>query len=201
MSPILFYIFVALGVVGVVGLAWWVWMSHRSRQKDLARRYARESSVRAQRRRRQQLSATKPSPLIEGGGEASEIPSRVPRGKASSILLVEDSPTTLLALRKILEGWNYRVTTATDGRQAWGEMQRIKPDLVISDIDMPEMTGLELLQLMRSDLVLVDVPVILITGSADLHLKAGKQAGVNGLLAKPFEPKTLIDQIRYILQE
>lgn len=187
-------LFLSLGALG-----WYLWREHVRRREQLADQ-ARGISLRAERRRRRQASMSKPDPVIVSSAP-DEIPSKVPRGRASSILLVEDSPSALLALRKILERWNYRVTTATDGRQAWMEMQRIKPDLVISDIDMPEMTGLELLQLMRADLVLVDVPVILITGSARLHLQASQQAGVNGLLAKPFEDKALIDQVRYILQE
>lgn len=117
------------------------------------------------------------------------------------VLLVEDSPTMLLALRKILERWNYRVITAVDGRQAWAELQKNKPDLVISDIDMPQMNGLELLKLMRGDILFMHIPVILITGNASYHLEASHQAGVNGLISKPFEDKSLIDQVRYVLQE
>ena len=123
------------------------------------------------------------------------------RGRASVILLVEDSPTMLLALRKILERWHYKVVTAENGRQAWGHLQKMKPDLVISDIDMPQLNGLELVNLMRSDIVFMNIPVILITGNASFHLQASQQAGVNGLLAKPFEDRALIDQVRYILQE
>lgn len=199
MSPILFYLSICIGAVGLSGLLFWVVRTHIQKQKELARIAQRESARAAARRRKQERINSKPSPMVPS--QASEVPSKVPRGRASSVLLVDDSPTTLRALRKILEAWNYRVTTAADGRQALGEMQRFKPDLVISDIDMPEMTGLELVQLMRSDLVLVDVPVILITGSTALHLQAAKQAGINGLLAKPFDEKTLIDQVRYILQE
>lgn len=199
MSPILFYLSICVGTAGLLGLLFWVVRTHIQKQKELARIAQRESAKAAARRRKQKRADSKSSPMVPS--QTSEVPSRVPRGRASSVLLVDDSPTTLRALRKILEAWNYRVTTAADGRQALGEMQRFKPDLVISDIDMPEMTGLELVQLMRSDLVLVDVPVILITGSTALHLKAAKQAGINGLLAKPFDEKTLIDQVRYILQE
>ena len=93
------------------------------------------------------------------------------------------------------------MVTAEDGRQAWAQLQKIKPDLVISDIDMPQLNGLELLNLMRSDILFMNIPVLLITGNASYHLAASHEAGVNGLLAKPFEDKALIDQVRYILQE
>lgn len=128
-------------------------------------------------------------------------PTTPKRGRPSVILLVEDSPTILLTLRKILERWNYKVITSSNGRKAWLELQKHKPDLVISDIDMPELNGIELVRLMRSDLMLIDVPVLLITGNAHFHLQASQEAGVNGLLSKPFEDKSLIDQVRYLLQE
>ena len=177
MSQVLVLLVATVLFLMLAGLGWHFWRSHVRRRCVMEAEQARGESLRAQRRRRRQASMNEPSPVIVSS-TPGEIPSKVPRGRASSILLVEDSPTTLLALRKILERWNYRVTTAQDGRQALSEMQRTKPDLV-----------------------LVDVPVILITGSARLHLQASQQAGVNGLLAKPFEDKVLIDQIRYILQE
>jgi len=72
---------------------------------------------------------------------------------------------------------------------------------LISDIEMPNLNGVELVKLMRSDLTLMDIPVVLITGSADQYLKAGQMIEIEGLLQKPFDDKILIDQIRYILQE
>ena len=107
----------------------------------------------------------------------------------------------MLAIKKVLLRYNYKVITANDGLSAWTKVQRGKPDLMISDIDMPNMNGIELLNLIRSDLKLMDLPVILITGSVSFHLKATRQANVDGLLAKPFEDSDLIQQIKYILQE
>ena len=187
---------VMLLVLGAVLLwpAWRLRLAERSAQDARQRRHdlkdakAKEAAARD--------AAAPPTVIV-----SSQAPSRVPRGRASSILLVDDSPTALQALRKTLERWNYRVVTAQNGRQAWAELNRSRPDLVISDIDMPEMSGIELLQLMRKDLVLVDIPVLLITASPRHHLLASQQAGVNGLLAKPFEDRALIDQVRYILQE
>lgn len=150
--------------------------------------------------RKRQEDLRKPAKVITT--TQAQPPSTSPRrGRTSLILLVEDSPTMLLTLRKILERWNYKVITASDGRQAWTQLQKNKPDLVISDIDMPHLNGLELLQLIRNDILFMNIPVILITGNASMHFQATQQAGVNGLLAKPFEDKALVDQVRYILQE
>lgn len=141
------------------------------------------------------------APLPPGTSPLRQTPSKIQRGRMSVILLVEDSPTVMTTLRKILERWGYKVITASDGRKAWAELQKQKPDLVVSDIDMPELSGIELLKLMRSDLVLMSVPVILITASPYHYLQASQEVGVNGLLAKPFEDKALLNQVRYLLQE
>lgn len=206
MSQNFIYFCIAVIVMVCVGLLMWALRSHVQNKRREAwlkiQEEARQAVAPLRKEKRASASnGEKISTESDTIVESTEIPSKVPRGRASSVLLVEDSSTARLQMRKILERWNFRVTTASNGREAWAEMKRFKPDIVVSDIDMPEMTGLELLELIRSDLVLVDVPVILITGSAELHLKAGKKAGINGLLAKPFDEKTLVEQIRYILQE
>lgn len=170
-----------------------IWEKRQERLAELRRQQQKEE--REQRKRRKEAEAK--SAIVVSG----ETPSKVRRGRASVVLLVDDSPTMLLNLRKILERWNYKVITAKDGREAWGELQKLKPDLLISDIEMPNLNGVELVKLMRSDLTLMDIPVVLITGSADQYLKAGQMIEIEGLLQKPFDDKILIDQIRYILQE
>ena len=159
-----------------------------------ARRQARKNA----RARQEEDDRSRPSKVVESSGQ---IEPRIRRGRPSVVLLVEDSPTMLLTLRKILERWNYHVISASDGKKAWQELQKGKPDIVVSDIDMPELTGLELLNLMRADLILMDIPVVLITGNPDMHFQATQNSGVDGLLSKPFEDRALIEQIRYILQE
>ncbi len=190
----------SIGVVLLVlSLAVGGWYGHKYLQ-DFQRRQEeeRKQARRSERKRvREEEDKKKPSKVIVSG----DVPSKVRRGRPSVVLLVEDSPTMLLTLRKILERWNYKVITASNGRKAWAELQKIRPDLVISDIEMPELNGIELVKLMRSDLMLMDVPVVLITASAAHYLKAGQVAEIDGLLQKPFEDKALIDQIRYILQE
>lgn len=180
--------FLALGYTGAIA-----WKKHKKEQVELRRQAEREE----RRRQRKLEDESLPSKVIISG----EVPSKVRRGRRSVVLLVDDSPTMLLKLRKILELWEYKVITAKDGREAWGELQKVKPDLLVSDIEMPNLNGLELVKLMRSDLTLMDVPVVLITGNVEQYLKAGQMFEIEGLLQKPFEDKILIDQIRYILQE
>lgn len=187
---------VVLILLAVLALAYVGAVSWQKQQKERA---ALQKQVERDERRRQRKidDENRPSKVIVSGA----VPSKVRRGRRSVILLVDDSPTMLLKLRKILELWEYKVVTAKDGREAWGELQKLKPDLLISDIEMPNLNGLELVKLMRSDLTLMDVPVVLITGSVEQYLKVGQMIEIEGLLQKPFEDKILIDQIRYILQE
>lgn len=123
------------------------------------------------------------------------------RGRASSILLVDDSSTVRKSLRAALERWGYRVEEASNGREAWAKLQAARPDMVVSDIDMPVMNGLDLVRLIKSDLVLMNVPVLLITSDPYTHVQAAQKEGVAGLLAKPFDDSALIDQVRFVLQE
>jgi chemosensory pili system protein ChpA (sensor histidine kinase/response regulator) len=123
------------------------------------------------------------------------------RGRASSILLVDDSSTIRKSLRAALERWGYRVEEASNGREAWAKLQANRPDMVVSDIDMPIMNGLDLVRLIKSDLVLMNVPVLLITSDPFTHVQSAQKEGVAGLLAKPFDDSALIDQVRFVLQE
>lgn len=187
---------VVLMVLALVGVAYVGAIAWQKKQKE--KEELRKQLERQERRRQRKLEdESRPSKVIISG----EVPSKVRRGRRSVVLLVDDSPTMLLKLRKVLELWEYKVITAKDGREAWSELQKVKPDLLVSDIEMPNLNGLELVKLMRSDLTLMSVPVVLITGNVEQYLKAGQMAEIEGLLQKPFEDKILIDQIRYILQE
>jgi len=117
--------------------------------------------------------------------------------------LVDDSVTVLKSTAAMLEEKEYRVITAENGRKAWSILQNDnqRPDAVISDIDMPMMSGFALLKYIRSDLVLSDMPVILMTGKTYYHAQAGKEQGLSGLLSKPFESNALYEQLKYVLQE
>ncbi len=186
-------VLIVLALFGVVYVGTVAWQKKQKEKEELRKQLERQE----RRRQRKIDDENRPSKVIISG----EVPSKVRRGRRSVVLLVDDSPTMLLKLRKVLELWEYKVITAKDGREAWGELQKVKPDLLVSDIEMPNLNGLELVKLMRSDLTLMSVPVVLITGNVEHYLKAGQMVEIEGLLQKPFEDKILIDQIRYILQE
>lgn len=197
------YVLIALAVgFLVLGAGFLAWKRYKEESQKKLQKQQRQKNRDIKKQQREKDLASRPSKVIMSDPSVSQqTATKLKRGRSSVILLVEDSPTMMTTLRKILERWEYKVVTASDGRKAWAELQKSKPDLVISDIDMPELNGIELLKLMRSDLVLMSVPVILITASPYYHLEASQENGVNGLLSKPFEDKALLNQVRYLLQE
>lgn len=113
------------------------------------------------------------------------------------ILVADDSMTVRTQIKRILEGAGYLVTVAVDGFEAWKQMQGQSFDAVVSDIQMPNMTGLELAEKIRGENKYVEVPIILVSSLASAaDRKRGMEAGANAYIAKPsFEPKLLLDTL------
>lgn len=117
------------------------------------------------------------------------------------VLIVDDSESVRLALRRLLEDADYRIIQAENGRKAWQILQEEHPDAIVSDIDMPHITGLELVDLLQNDLKLADIPVILMTSHLTCDVQVGPETGVSGFLPKPFHPPDVLTQLRYVLAE
>ena len=116
------------------------------------------------------------------------------------IMVVEDSLTQALQLQDLLEENGYSVTTAVDGREALAFLGKGLPDLVISDIMMPEMDGYELCRIIKENERWKDLPVILLTQLTEAEdIVRGLESGADNFVIKPYEPKLLISQIEYIL--
>ncbi|WP_213813869.1 response regulator transcription factor [Glaciihabitans sp. dw_435] len=85
------------------------------------------------------------------------------------------------------------VAAAEDGDRAWDVVQETRPDLVILDVAMPGMTGIEVCRLIRADASLADVRVLLLSAAVDESSReAGIEAGANDYLGKPFSPRALV---------
>jgi len=176
-----------------LGLAWWVaWRLKKVQAEKNAR------AVRMRRQRKQKNA--RPPKAPPSASVVHEVPEEAPEVRPL-ILVVDDSKSALHNAQKVLSTQPFRVVVAENGRQAWGLMQDETPALILSDIDMPFMTGLELLALVRSDLRLMETPFILMTGNLYLHLQNNKSAGFNSLLPKPYRPEDLVEQVRYFLED
>jgi len=118
------------------------------------------------------------------------------------ILVVEDSPAILEMVKDQLTEAGYEVIPATNGFEALRDLLDIRPDLIITDIMMPKVNGLELCQAMKNRLETRSIPFILFSSMFDDDtLKQGRAVGAKFFIAKPFEMKTLLDCVAKIFSE
>jgi two-component system cell cycle response regulator DivK len=109
------------------------------------------------------------------------------------ILCVEDNPQNQLLVNRILASRGYKVVEATDGLAGLDMIRTLKPPLVLLDIDLPKMGGIEVVQQVKADPTLAGIPVIALTASA---MQGDKErfleAGCNDYLSKPIQVQQLI---------
>jgi two-component system chemotaxis response regulator CheY len=117
-----------------------------------------------------------------------------------TILIVDDSLTLRQLTRGPLEAAGYRVREAGDGFEGLRVLRRESVDLVILDMNMPRMNGLELIKELRGMAAHKTTPVFVITTeSSQTMLDAGKQAGATAWIVKPFKPEALLKGIAMAL--
>lgn len=118
-----------------------------------------------------------------------------------SVLVVEDSITSRMLLKNILESSGYQVTTSVDGVEAWNLLKRENFDLVVSDVEMPRMDGFELTGNIRSDEKLSALPVVLVTSLGSREDKErGVDVGANAYITKgSFDQNNLLETIERLI--
>lgn len=121
--------------------------------------------------------------------------------KRNTILVVEDSITSRTLLMNILETAGYDVKTTVDGLDAFTALQNQEFDLVVSDVDMPEMNGFELTAKIRADKKLSEMPVVLVTAlESREHKERGIKVGANAYIVKSsFDQSNLLEVIRRLI--
>jgi signal transduction histidine kinase/DNA-binding response OmpR family regulator/streptogramin lyase len=122
-------------------------------------------------------------------------------GKRKTIVIVEDNEDLRFYLKENLRG-QYHVEEASNGREGWEKIKLLNPDLVVSDIMMPLMDGIELAKKIKSDTLTAHIPVILLTamGSEEKQIE-GFHAGVNDYITKPFTFEILASRIKNLLAQ
>jgi Tfp pilus assembly pilus retraction ATPase PilT/CheY-like chemotaxis protein len=125
------------------------------------------------------------------------LSSEASRPRPGRILVVDDDPALREILRDTLEGERYEVAEAADGNEALAAIYRARPDLVVTDLKMPGLDGLELLRKLRGDLSTCQIPVIFLTVVEDLDAEArALDLGADDYLNKPPERVRLLSRIR-----
>jgi two-component system chemotaxis response regulator CheY len=116
------------------------------------------------------------------------------------VLVVDDASAMRRIVRGLLKELGFKnIREADNGQSALDELKRRKADLVVSDWNMPEMSGIDLLRAIRSDEALKSIPVLMVTAEAKKeNILAAIQAGVNNYIVKPFNAQTLQEKLTKI---
>ena len=120
---------------------------------------------------------------------------------ATTILIADDDPDLRDIVRSVLESAGFQVVEAPDGDQALQAVQHTTPHLMILDFAMPGLTGPQVCQRLKQDLLLRHVPIIMLTGKSEIQDKVeGLTAGVDDYVLKPFHPQELLARVQMVLR-
>lgn len=123
-----------------------------------------------------------------------------PRPAVKRILSVDDSPTVLKQIRKAFYGTPYMVFTAENGKAGLEALEAVQPDLILTDVEMPVMDGLELCRQVRKRPDTKDTPLIILSSRVDYDTIArGFDSGADEYLTKPFSPDELLNKVESYL--
>jgi two-component system chemotaxis response regulator CheY len=121
---------------------------------------------------------------------------------AKCILIVDDSETVRQVLQLALGNSGYQVVEAEDGFDALTKLSGAQVDMLITDLNMPNMDGLELIKKVREEGKHRFTPIVMLTTeSSEEKKKAGREAGASGWIVKPFKPEQLLKVVKMVLGE
>jgi CheY-like chemotaxis protein len=116
------------------------------------------------------------------------------------VLVVDDNEMNGSYIRTVLMKHPFSIEVVNDGQAALDAIQRHRPDLVLLDVMMPGLSGLDVLETLRDDPAFTSIPVILVTAkSQDEDLLNGYQTGADYFISKPFTPRQLLHGIGLVL--
>jgi len=119
----------------------------------------------------------------------------------ADVLVVEDEPDIRNLVVHHLTRDGFRCRTATSGAEALASVRAAAPDLVVLDLMLPEMSGLEVCRRLRADQATAGVPIIMLTAKTDeVDRIVGLEMGADDYVAKPFSPKELVARVRAVLR-
>lgn len=117
------------------------------------------------------------------------------------ILVVEDDPDQLEAIRGNLKDAGFAIGTAANGVDALIKTRSVCPDLIVLDLMLPQLNGLDFCRTLRENAATASIPVIMVTGLDSYFTRvAGFEAGINVFLTKPYLPEELISKVEELLE-
>ena len=120
--------------------------------------------------------------------------------RAVRVLVVDDDPVILELLRINFEIEGYEVLAATDGEQGLAKAREEEPDVVLCDIMMPRLDGIEVVTQLRGDPRTAHLPIVLLSAKAQkVEVDRGLAAGADDYVTKPFDPLELLERVNAVL--
>jgi two-component system cell cycle response regulator DivK len=120
---------------------------------------------------------------------------------SKTILYVEDNQFNLKIVRQLLSRTSYRLIEAMDGESGVATAQNELPDLILMDVQLPKLSGLDATRQLRADAKTAAIPIIVITSFALSGDAEKAKAGASAYLAKPYSPRELLQMIRNLVPE
>jgi len=118
-----------------------------------------------------------------------------------TILVVDDDPVIQKLLAVTFEMEGYHVVTASDGEEALDRVAAERPAVVVLDVMMPKVDGIEVLRRIKANPITANTPVLLLSAKAQAQdIDDGMAAGADFYLTKPFEPLDLLDRVAWMLR-
>ena len=118
----------------------------------------------------------------------------------ASILIVEDHPTMRDAMRLVLEEDGHQVEEATDGEAGIAMVRDRAPDVVLLDLNIPMVSGAEVLETLKSDPATAEVLVVVVTATGEEGRRKAIAQGADGYITKPFSPLALLRSVERVLR-
>ncbi|HEV2368355.1 MAG TPA: response regulator [Acidimicrobiales bacterium] len=113
----------------------------------------------------------------------------------ATILVADDDPVIQKLLQVNFQMEGYEVVLAGDGLEAVEKAGQVSPDLIVLDVMMPRMNGLDAAERLKADPVTASIPIIILSAKAqEIDVKAGRATGADDYMTKPFDPLELLDR-------
>lgn len=132
---------------------------------------------------------------VAPGSPAAPVMAAAPAGAKASILIVEDSAVPRVKLVKLFQGAGYHVESANDGLEAMDRLAASFFSVLITDLEMPNMNGLELISAVQGSMETEDIPIIAITGHDELQAHVHEYQGLYGIFKKPWNDRELLKRV------